>query len=120
MGDNFFGDKHNRKHHDYHHKDKHYRDNENNNTRDIFHNHDSKSHKHEDTVQQIMSMLMTNKKLLAAAIMGGVVLFGVAIFILISLLPMISSTFESINKNGVKGAVDSALPIINKLLSEGK
>jgi hypothetical protein len=111
-------------------KDRRYRDDDYNKLHGKYDKHDNRqyevddkdyrSHKHENPVQQIMSILMANKKMLIAAIIGGTVLLGVAIFILISLLPMISPIFENINKNGVKGVVDSALPIVNKLLSEGK
>ncbi|PKN69173.1 MAG: hypothetical protein CVU54_11740 [Deltaproteobacteria bacterium HGW-Deltaproteobacteria-12] len=117
MSNDYFGEKHNKKHHGYYQKDKHDRDDEYNKTFDISGRHDNQYRKHEDIGQQIMSMLMANKKLLVAAIIGGIVLLGVAIFILISLLPMISSILENISKNGLKGAIDSALPILNKLLS---
>jgi uncharacterized membrane protein YdbT with pleckstrin-like domain len=118
MSNDFFGDKHDKKHNDYYQKDKHYREDEYNKTHDSFNNHDNQSRNYEDTVKQMMSKLMANKKLLVAVIIGGIVLLGVATFVLISLLPMILSMFENINKNGLKGVVDSALPIINKLSSE--
>jgi hypothetical protein len=108
-------------------KDGRYRDDEYNKSHGTFDKHnnrqyegdnkDYQSRKHEDIGQQIMSMLKANKKLLIAAIIGGIVLLGIVIFVLISLLPMISSFLANISKGGLKSAVDSAVPIINKLLS---
>ena len=109
MSDDFFGGRHNKHQNSYDQKDRHHQRKGND---DHY-----QSHKHEDIGQQIMSMLMANKKLLIAAIIGGVVLLGVMIFVLISLMPMISPILENISKNGLKGVIDSALPIINKLLS---
>jgi hypothetical protein len=109
MSDDFFGGRHNNQNDSYHRKDGHQQKKE--------HNSDYQSGKHEEIGQQIMSMLKADKKLLIAAIIGGVLILGVAIYILISLLPMIAPILDNISKNGLKGAIDSALPIINKLLS---
>ncbi|MEN6421210.1 MAG: hypothetical protein ABFD76_04620 [Smithella sp.] len=116
------------KHRDSHYqKDRRYRDDEHNKSHGKFDSHDNRqyegdnndyqSHKHEDIGQQVLSMLKENKKLLIAAIIGGIVLLGIIIFVVISLLPMISSIITNISKGGLKGAVDSGMPIINKLLS---
>ena len=109
MSEEFFGGKHINQHDTYYRKDRRHQREENNNN--------YKSRKHEDISQQIISMLKVDKKLLIAAIIGGVLIFGVAIYILISLLPMASPILENISKNGLKSAIDSALPIINKILS---
>jgi hypothetical protein len=109
MSDDFFGGRHNNQQDSYHRKDGHQQKRE--------HNSDYQSSKHEDIGQQIMSMLKANKKLLIAAIIGGVLILGVAIYILISLMPMITPILDNISKNGLKGAIDSVFPIINKLLS---
>jgi uncharacterized membrane protein YdbT with pleckstrin-like domain len=109
MSDDFFGGRHNKQHDGSYQKDRHHQKEDNNN--------DHQSHKHEDIGQQIVTMLKANKKLLIAAIIGGVLILGVAVYILISLLPMITPILDNISKNGLKGAIDSVLPIINKLLS---
>jgi hypothetical protein len=109
MSDDFLRGRHNKQHDGSYQKDRHHKKEENN---DHY-----RSRKHEDIGQQIISMFKANKKLLIAAIIGGIVLLGIVIFVLISLLPLISSFLANISKGGLKGAVDSGMPIINKLLS---
>jgi len=79
------------------------------------HSYHKENHYSFETIRPIIAKVLKNKPLLIGLAVGSVFFLLLTAVLCVMHLPFFVQAFDSINKHGLKGIVDTILPIVDRL-----